>query len=152
MSEHDNQVVIGWREAVDFPEWGIKRVHAKIDTGACNSAIHVENIEVMDEGHLKFEVVVKERPTRQVVECVGRIERHANIKPSTGEVQERPIVTTVIQVGDVEREIEVSLISREGMRCRMLLGRSALAGIYVDPINKYLLTDAPRKKKKKKRK
>ncbi len=38
-------LVIGWREYIDLPEWGVTRMRAKIDTGARTSAIHVEDID-----------------------------------------------------------------------------------------------------------
>lgn len=141
-----DQVIIGWREAVDIPEWNIKRLHAKIDTGACNSAVHATNIKRLDDDHVQFTVVVRLRPVRRVRKCIGRIVREAAIKPSTGETQERILVSTTVVIGDIEREIEMSLVSRDGMRCRMLIGRAALSGILVDPEKKYLLTDPPKKK------
>jgi hypothetical protein len=45
-----------------------------------------------------------------------------------------------IRMGTVEREVEVSLVSREGMIFRMLLGRTALAGPFlIDPARRHLL-------------
>ena len=42
---------IGWAEYIDYPEWGIDAVKAKVDTGARSSALHVENLEEIDAGH-----------------------------------------------------------------------------------------------------
>ena len=28
------QVLIGWKEYVEFPDWNLRRVRAKVDTGA----------------------------------------------------------------------------------------------------------------------
>jgi hypothetical protein len=45
--------------------------------------------------------------------------------------------------------IEVSLVSRHKMKCRMLIGRAALAGSFlVDPEHDRLLTKRPVRKRK----
>jgi hypothetical protein len=50
------------------------------------------------------------------------------------------------------REIEVSLVCRKGMLCRMLVGRRALAGQFVvDPQRKYVLSPHPQPNRRKKR-
>jgi hypothetical protein len=52
-------------------------------------------------------------------------------------------------MGPFEREVELSLVDREKMIYRMLLGRTALAhGLLVDPGRRYVLTHevhAPKK-------
>jgi hypothetical protein len=49
-------------------------------------------------------------------------------------------VSAHIQLGGVERRIEVGLVDRSDMLYRMLLGRSALAGSFiVDPGRRYVL-------------
>src|SRR5436305_12424280 len=37
---------IGWKEYVDFPEWGIRHVKAKMDTGARTSALDALSYEL----------------------------------------------------------------------------------------------------------
>ncbi len=63
----------------------------------------------------------------------GDRRREVKGRPSAGRTQRRPVVRTLVKIGDWEREIELSLVCREGMLCRMLLGRRALDGLLVDP-------------------
>ncbi len=136
----ESGLVIGRREWVALPEWGIPRLRAKIDTGARTSAIHVSSIEYLEDGRLRFEVVRRERPHRRSVTVEADHAREARVRPSSGKTQHRPVVRTVVQIGAWEREIELSLVCREGMLCRMLLGRRALNGLLVDPSAKDVLT------------
>ena len=131
-------VIIGWREWVALPELGIARIRAKTDTGARTSALHVESIEPAGPGRVRFGVVVRERPKRRVVVAEAPLVREAVVKPSSGERSTRPIVQVLARFAGVEREVEVGLVCREGMLCRMLLGRRALEGLLVDPTMKYL--------------
>lgn len=132
-------VVVGWREIVALPEWGIKRLKAKIDTGARTSAIHVGDLEELPDGRVRFEVVVKEKPELRTTVVEARPVRRSTVKPSHGVRQERLVFRTRLEIGPVSREIELSLVSRKGMLCRMLVGRTALpAHVMVSPTRKYL--------------
>ncbi|CAN0565185.1 unnamed protein product, partial [Laminaria digitata] len=69
MSEDSDQhqlepIVIGWREKIDLPEWGLMRVRAKTDTGARTSAIDVADIEELGDGKIRFRVVYHHDPAR----------------------------------------------------------------------------------------
>ncbi|MEQ9617504.1 MAG: RimK/LysX family protein [Phycisphaerales bacterium] len=142
---------LGWREYVAFPDWGIKRVRAKIDTGARTSALHVGEMEELGDGRIRFEVVAREKPTHVGKWVEAEFVREANVKPSSGELQTRPVVRTTIRIGEIEREVEVSLVCRKGMRCRMLVGRTALSGVFaVDPARSYLAGDGRKNRAKKK--
>jgi len=131
---------IGWREYLSLPEWGIERIKAKMDTGARTSAIHVHEIQELDDGRLRFEVVIKERPKRKSVWIEAEPLRVTKVKPSSGVRQHRFVVQALMRLGSVERTIELSLVSRKGMLCRMLVGRKALEGDFViDPSSKYII-------------
>ena len=54
----DGKSVVGRSEYVAFPEWGIAGLHAKIDTGARTSALHVEDLEVLPDGRVRFHVML----------------------------------------------------------------------------------------------
>ncbi len=128
------QLVVGWREFVDLPEWGIRGVRAKIDTGARTSAIHVAEIDYVEGERVRFKVVYRERPVRKTKWIEADLIRQAVVKPSSGKRQERPVVRTIIRIGSRDHEAELSLVNRKGMLCRMLVGRKALEGAFlVDP-------------------
>ncbi|QKK08846.1 MAG: ATP-dependent zinc protease [Planctomycetota bacterium] len=145
MTEMNPLPTVGWRERVDLPDWGFRRVKAKIDTGARTSAIDVAQIEELPGGRIRFEVVSRVAPTRKTRWVEATPVRTSVVKPSSGEPQQRYVCLTRVRLGEVEREIEISLVCRAGMLCRMLLGRTALGGaVLVDPSQKYVLTSRTR--------
>jgi hypothetical protein len=132
--------LIGWNEYVDIPEWGIRRLRAKVDTGAKNSALHVENIRELSRGRVRFDVVLHRKKRDRRVHVTTRISRRGRVRSSTGHYEMRIFVKAPVHIGPVEREIELSLVDRERMIFRMLLGRTALAGAFlIDPEHKQLL-------------
>ncbi|MBC8329261.1 MAG: ATP-dependent zinc protease [Planctomycetes bacterium] len=134
-------VVIGWREFIGLPEWGIPRIKAKADTGARTSALHVANLEELGGGRVRFDVVVHEAPRLELVTVEAVIRRIATVKPTPNKVERRPVVETTMSLGGRRRRIELALVCRRGMLCRMLLGRTALDGaFFVDPGSKYRIT------------
>ncbi|MBI4718015.1 MAG: ATP-dependent zinc protease [Planctomycetes bacterium] len=132
-------LVIGWREYVAFPEWGIAGVLTKIDTGARTSSLHVADVEELADGRLRFDVVLSRKPHDRQVRVEARPVRTAKIRPTTGLAESRRVVAVKVRIGPVEKTIEVSLVSRQHMLCRMLLGRTALCGTFlVDPDRVYV--------------
>jgi hypothetical protein len=76
-----------------------------------------------------------------------RIVKVARVRSSTGQYTERCFVSTRIRIGTVEKEIEFSLVSRDKMLFRMLLGRKALErDFWVDVSRRNLVTRRVRKK------
>lgn len=131
---------VGWKERVSLPDWGIVGLPAKLDTGARTSAIHVENLIESDEKTIEFDVVLSRKHHHRRVRVRTPWVRRAKIRSSSGEVQERFVVATTMELGNIRKTIELSLVSRQRMLCRMLLGRSALASdFFVDSAAKYLI-------------
>ena len=141
--------VVGWRERVDLPDWGVTRLLAKSDTGANSSAVHAENIEHLDDNHVAFDVVYSRKHPERRVRVKAPIARSAIIRSSNGESHERIIVETTLRLGPIRKTIEVTLVARELMQCRMLLGRTALTPEFlVDPERTYLLTRPPKQRRR----
>ena len=120
-------LVIGVTEYVDIPAWRILRLRAKIDTGARSSALHVENIRELGSGRVRFDVRLSRSESERRVRVEARIARRGQVRPSSGEPEERIFVAVKVRIGPVEREIELSLVDRGRMIFRMLIGRRALA-------------------------
>ncbi|MGE0791280.1 MAG: ATP-dependent zinc protease [Sandaracinaceae bacterium] len=136
------RLIIGTAERVDLPEWGVRGLRAKIDTGAKTSALHVDAIEELGGSRVRFQVVTGKKRRARPVTVVARVVRRTRVRSSTGIAEERIIVSTRLALGGREQVIEVSLTSRAGMIFRMLLGRAALHDVLIDPSRRYVL-DTP---------
>ena len=131
--------IIGWKESVDLPEWGIRHITVKVDTGARRSAIDVDNIKELGKGKIQFDIAVDRKNRDLTKTVVANILHNTHVRSSNGEQSERYFVETLIAIGEQTRQIELSLISRHQMTYRMLLGRKALEGMFiVDPSQAYI--------------
>jgi hypothetical protein len=133
--------VIGLAEYVELPRWHIARLRAKVDTGARTSALHVENIRELAHDRVRFDVRLHRVRAHRRVSVEAPISRRARVRPSSGVSQLRIFVTTAVLIGQYEQEVEFSLVDRQNMIFRMLLGRSALEHRFlVDVGSRYLLS------------
>ena len=154
MSDHAHdplrgRTLIGVAERIDLPDWGVEQLRVKIDTGARTSALHVDDVERLPGNRVRFTVVLDRKRAHRRILVEAKIARIARVRSSSGRAQERIFVATTMKLGGVEKEIEISLASREPMIFRMLLGRSALHHDFlVDPSHRYLQSVAKKKKKK----
>ncbi len=147
----EEPVLIGWTEYVDLPDWGVRRLRAKVDTGARTSALHVENIVELPRKRLRFDVVLHREKRDRRIRVVAPIHRRSRVRSSNGETETRYFVKTSMKLGRVERKVELSLVDRGRMIHRMLLGRTALSGPFmIDPDRR--MVQSPKKRKKKTRK
>lgn len=139
---------IGWREIVDLPEFKLKNLKAKIDTGAKTSALHADQIEVISiQGKKYVHFLFKADDGKKHYIKSPFIEERV-IKSSNGEKTTRPVIKTQIQMGPEKFEIEVTLINRDLMGFKMLIGREALKGKFLIHPAKYNLLKKKNKKEK----
>jgi hypothetical protein len=126
--------VIGRREFVDLPLLNIKNTEAKIDTGAFSSAIHCEEIEVIEEkgrSYLTFSLPAEYYSGNKTQK--HKIEKFSSkkIKNSFGEAEERYIIRTKIRIGHKLINADFSLSDRKSMRYPILIGRKAIKGKFI---------------------
>jgi hypothetical protein len=139
--------IIGVAEYVDFPDWGVRGLSARVDTGARTSALHVENLQLLPESRVRFEVRLRRDDSDARVWVETKVSRRSPVRSSTGQTETRIFVKAHVRLGGREQQIEVGLVDRRHMLYRMLLGRSALEGHFlVDVTKRYALGPASRAK------
>ena len=139
---------IGWREWVAVvgrdDDVAIK---AKVDTGARTSALHafeIREIERDGDRWLQFEVhpIQGDDRTKAIVEAPLVDERE--VRNSGGDVSLRPVVVLPVRIGKRSFKIEITLVRRDEMGFRMLLGRQAVRRRFlVDPGRSFLTGNEP---------
>jgi hypothetical protein len=131
---------VGWRESVSLPQFKLIDIKAKIDTGAKTSALHADDIEFITIKGKKFVRFSIETEDGKKKHIEARFLDEREIKSSTGQKTIRPVVKTTIRMGKSEFEIEITLINRDLMGFKMLIGREALNGRFlINPARSYLL-------------
>lgn len=123
--------IIGWKETVDLPDWGIESILAKSDTGARRSALDVENIRELPRNRVQFDIVLDRKNRAYTKTVIAPIDHQTHVRSSNGEQHERYFVRTVIRIHGRAKEVEFSLVARSSMVCRILLGRKALEGDFL---------------------
>jgi len=125
----DHLSVIGLREWIALPDLGVVGLRAKIDTGASTSTLHASEIVQFERdglpwvrftAHLGTLVQLRHR------RCEAPLVTRKLIKSSTGHVQTRYVIRTLLALGDRAWPVEFTLTCRKTMRYRVLLGSKAL--------------------------
>ena len=143
--------IIGWREWLSLPELKIKNIKAKIDTGAKTSALHAFDIEIIKKGKKKFvnfKIHPEQRNQKKVIKTQSELIEQRLVKNSGGKVTLRPVIITEIKLGPLKWNIEITLVNRDEMGFRMLLGRDAIKNfLLVNPGKSFLIGKKKRRKK-----
>lgn len=139
--------VVGWREWVTLPELGIAAIKAKIDTGARSSSLHaydMKRFKRRGRSMIRFKVHPIQREFRTVVEAEAELVDLRKVRSSSGIQTLRPVILTPLELGQHAWNIEITLVRRDAMGFRMLLGRQALKRhLLVDPGASYLASSPP---------
>lgn len=149
--KRSNLPIIGWREWVGLPDFGIEAIKAKVDTGARSSSLHAFNLREFDregERWVRFIVHPVQRKIDVTVEVEARILEYRSVRSSSGKATKRPVIITQLKLLGITWPVELTLASRDKMGFRMLLGREAFRGRFlVDAGNSYFGGKPKRKNK-----
>ncbi len=144
MKKKIEQVTIGRSDRADFPDFDLRRINVKIDSGAYTSAIHCCKISLSEKGELEVIFLDDKDPN-----YTGKIHTFKefikkSVRSSNGITEERFIVSTKIRFHEHLYDLNLSMTFRGDMRFPVLLGRRFLTRNHfiINP----RLTDALHKK------
>ena len=126
--------IIGWREWVNLVSFGNTPIKAKVDTGAKTSALHAYYVQPFErdrESWVRFGIHPLQGTTATELSCEARVKDQRKVRDSGGHTELRYVIETQLQLNGHTFTVEMTLTDRENMRFRMLLGRSALKGLYI---------------------
>lgn len=143
---------LGWREWIALPDLGVDFIKAKIDTGAKTSVLHAENIRIVRRGvkrYVRFTVFADQKSKKAPSQVRAKFIERRMVRSSSGHVSKRPVIRTRVKLGRKSWMTEITLVNRDLMGFRMLLGRNALQRKFlVDPSHSFLVGKVPSKKER----
>jgi hypothetical protein len=142
--------VIGWREWVALPEFGIEAIKVKVDTGARSSSLHASDLREFErdgEKWIRFHVHPLHRKRNVTVELEAKIIEYRSVRSSSGKATRRPVIITQLKLLGITWPVELTLASRDKMGFRMLLGREAFRGRFLVDASRSYLGGKPKRKK-----
>jgi hypothetical protein len=143
----DKRKVIGWREWVGLPQLGIEAIKVKVDSGAKTCALHATKIRYLDkhdgETWVSFMVVSQTKPRHSMRVRAPLVEQRV-VRSSMGHASLRPVIRTQISLGGETWPVQITLVNRDPMGFRMLIGRQALKGRFLIHPAKSFIQSKPR--------
>lgn len=142
---------IGWREWVGLPDFGVKSIKAKVDTGARSSSLHAFDIEDFKRDGadwVRFGVHPIQRKTNRVIMAESPVLEYRSVRRSSGEASIRPVIVTNVKLLGQDWPVELTLAARDEMSFRMLLGREAFRRRFLVDAGLSYLGGRPKRKKR----
>ena len=149
------KAVIGRKEKIGLPDFGLYNLDAKVDTGAYTSSLHCRIIgESVVDGveHVSFIPLAKKYRARNAKQMLIPVSKRKTVKSSTGHTEERYFIRLKVQVGAKVYDTEFSLSDRSSMKYTILLGRKFLKKRFLVDASKAYIFHRQEKKDQKKKK
>lgn len=122
-------MIIGACEWIALPELGIRKLRARVDTGAKSCALHASDIRSFErdgQEWVAFRVHLGHPEPNGDKDCESLLKGVRTVRSTSGESEQRYTIRTPIVIGHSRWMVDITLSNREKMRYRMLLGRTAM--------------------------
>lgn len=139
-------MVIGRRDLIDLPEFNIKNLSAKVDTGAYTSSLHASSIECVNN-KLTFKL---HHSGGECVISTGEFSERS-IRNSFGATETRYVIKTKVLIFNKIIESEFSLSDRSEMKHPVLLGRKFLKDQFIVDVSRFNLSYKQKRKLERKK-
>jgi hypothetical protein len=123
MSQH----ILGRAEKVDLPEFNLKNLPAKVDTGAYTSSLDCEWMQEVTHGDKKVLEFVLLRPSRNGYTAQKHTTSDYTEITNANGVQHRYIIFADIIINGESHHARFSLSNRGKLRYPVLIGRKLIA-------------------------
>ena len=143
--------VVGWREWVGLPDFGIRHIKAKVDTGARSSSLHAFDLHEFERdgaNWVRFQVHPVQRKKDRTVSVEAQVLEYRSIRSSSGTASMRPVIVTNVRLLGITWPVELTLASRDEMGFRMLLGRTAFRRRFLVDAGRSYCGGKPKRRKK----
>lgn len=140
--------IVGWKEYIVLPDLKVKKVIAKIDTGANVASIDASEIKIIKRDGVKYVSFKIMKRNNTVKKASAPLVGYKRIKSSNGDVERRPYIKTTLVMDGISKKIELTLTDRGPMDYTMLIGKKALGRRWlVNPAVSYLTSGKKESKK-----
>lgn len=132
----NNRMVLGEVENVYLDPPG-KLFKARIDTGAQTSSLNaVDKVEFERDGKPFVKFHIADPQSGELIELTRRIRGYVSIKQHKKKSQRRPVVRLRVKLGDIDEQIDFTLVDRTKFRNQVLIGRNLLKDLAIVDVSK----------------
>lgn len=117
-------MTVGAFEKVDFPQFAMSGITAKIDTGAYSGALHCTKIVLVDVGGVKMLHFSPFDSPETVITALQY--KLSYVRSSNGKRSKRYFIQTSMNIQGKVYDIKLSLANRSEMKWPVLIGRRFL--------------------------
>ncbi|WP_234736722.1 ATP-dependent zinc protease family protein [Tellurirhabdus bombi] len=124
--------LIGYSDRIDFPDFGLQDVEAKIDTGAYTSALHCIDVQLISHNDTRqLQFTIASGQSGDQLQITTEQFQYKTIKNSFGQSEKRFVIRTRVRLMGKIIVAEFSLANRGSMRFPVLLGRKLIRNKFI---------------------
>ena len=133
------KLIIGARDKIDLPEFGLYELPCKVDTGAATSAIHCYQVllkEIEGKEMITFRLLDPAHEAYNGKEFRTDNFKEKKVKSSFGHTEYRYVIKCKVLIFGKKFETEFTLADRIQMRYPILLGRKLLRRRFIVDVSR----------------